>query len=59
MENKTYRVRWHQITHCWATVNAKSEKEAIEKAKRGENNDDVDTDAGPEVMKSYTCDGLA
>jgi hypothetical protein len=55
----TYRVSWQQITQCWATVNADSPEEAVSKAKRGEHNDDVDTDPGPDIMKTYHCDGLA
>ena len=55
----TYRVSWKQYTHCWATVEADSEDEAIEKAKRGQYNDDCDTDPGENIMKSYKCDGLA
>ena len=54
----TYKVSWQQITHCWATVEADSPEEAVEKAKRGENNDDVDTDPGASIPKSFTCDGL-
>lgn len=55
----TYRVSWKQITNCWATVDAGDDKEAVEKAKRGEYNDDCDTDPGPNIDKSFTCDGLA
>lgn len=54
----TYMVRWKQYTNCWATVDAENEKEAIEKAKRGEHNDDCDTDPGDDILASYKCDGL-
>ena len=54
---RTYRVSWDQITHCWATVDADNEEEAITKAKNGEYNDDCDSDPGPNITKSYRCDG--
>jgi hypothetical protein len=54
-----YKVSWQQYTSCWATVDAESEEEAVAKAKKGEHNDDVDTDPGDNILKTYTCDGLA
>jgi hypothetical protein len=54
-----FRVSWKQYTTCWATVDADDEKEAVAKAKRGEYNDDCDTEPGDNIPNSYTCDGLA
>ena len=54
----TYKVSWTETTYLWATVDADSPEEAIEKAKRGEHNDDTDSDSGPTNMKSFKCDGV-
>lgn len=53
----TYRVSWIDRTRAWATVTAESEKEALEKAKRGEHNDDTDTDPGDADMRTFKVDG--
>jgi len=55
---RRYRVRWKQITNCWATVDAESPSEAIKKAKSGDYNDDCDTKAGEDVKNSYVCEDL-
>ena len=55
----TYRVSWKAQISCWATVDAESPEEAVEKAKRGEYNDDCDTDSDRNLPKTYQCDGLA
>ena len=52
-----YRVSWIQKTHCWATVDAETEEEAIKKAKEGEYNDDCDTDPGDNDYRTFKCDG--
>lgn len=52
-----YRVTWIHREIYWATVDANSPQEAIEKAKRGEYNDDADSDTGFDDPKSFKCDG--
>lgn len=54
----TYKVSWKAQISCWDTVDADSEEEAIEKAKRGEYNDDCDTDPDRDVPNSYKCNGI-
>jgi hypothetical protein len=53
----TYTISWTETTYCWATVDADSPEEAIEKAKRGDHNNDTDSDPGSINMKSYRCEG--
>ena len=52
----TYRVSWIHRTQSFATVTAENEREAIEKAKRGEHNDDVDTEPGKDDMRTFKVD---
>lgn len=54
-----YRVTWKHYTHCTATVEANSETEAIEKAQNGEYRDDIDTEPGANIPRSFECEGLA
>lgn len=55
----TYRVEWKETITCWATVDADSPEDAVEKAKRGEYNDDCDSDPGDKLLKTFKCSGLA
>jgi hypothetical protein len=52
----TYRVSWIHRTRTFATVTADSEAEAIEKAKCGEHNDDVDTEPGKDDARTFKVD---
>jgi len=53
----TFRILWKETINAWATVDAESEEEAIEKAKLGEYNDDKDTDPADGKGRYYQCDG--
>lgn len=53
----TYRISWIHREKYWATVDADSPGEAIEKAKRGEHNDDSDSDTGSDDLRTFKCDG--
>ncbi|NTW87798.1 MAG: hypothetical protein HGB26_01440 [Desulfobulbaceae bacterium] len=54
----TYTVTWTVQTNCWATVDAESPEEAIEKAKKGEHNNDTDSEPGATNMRSFRCEGI-